>query len=1193
MGRTKHVISDASLPLGTCETKAYAITPNDTKLYLLFAFFVESEFTGNIREKTFFYVLLDPDDYASKHNIPSVSNFSLVNDLSYEGGNPFHPLYLPLFIGPWYTEFTIEPPGTLKPIVPSTNWPWYRYFDTVFNPELQDYTYYEVSPASDASKLYMRWGRKRTNQDGSVPGNNAVRVDNSRLFTGSYFNNTPLNKLGFAVKIGDTEYYPDPNSPLKIDWNFNGQNWYYSKVEVTGLVPQKPIMALTEPKPVFIETVITQPLKVVDTTSGYQKAYALEYEIGEIPLGASPRFQFGYTENDWGNMVVTQLLWYEKPMFVNLFTQPDGSEHYKLGSFLHHVHNNLPYEILNTQPKLTAAFGYFIKVARLYDYTDFFSAESAPTSLGVFCTSGGSGGGENGGGNTGGDNNQSPVPCSNTGVDNTPIRVDTINFGGFASDFVKATWHAPELKYRAFTKLNVVQRHHLMPTNMAGLRVFDKAGNELTWRADGDLLVINGGEPPFAVYFNPPSTVVPSVPAKPGPSVWSALQIQGVLNGFEPNTYQYRVLLGGIGETDPELLKERRDAERPLDATQYVTAISDTTIELVVPKSLNNQILSNVVYPVYVEYVGESTYAVMYRYVVDTALEEYQDLLKVTLRTVDPKEFFNIDISSLEKGSTFPCNMTSEETWVKHLFRLTGMFGLITKEPGVTFKPLEYWTAPPPDGPGIPIEEVYYRFLNLNMTSSIGELETLLNGNLCTAVTRPDGGLHIAPLVPLYDKSVSDFISPSTPILRYGVELDSASRWVYKHDPKLDIGNLQITLDSSFAVVEVEGYSNTVSANLVKDYATFVQGGQETKVFRLDAGLWDNDKLRFEQAWNQMRDDEGYFDNPRDVQEGVMDWNVPGFRFSKLDNGVPKRRYYPEVWYRIVGMKSDDPNNLEVTTGDVNYGFTLEKYLYGKATDTLSTNYGLDSYYQQLPEDQRAGLDPRLLLLGFRGYGYAKNICGSVFGDPFYTIKLRAPDIDSATLAIKPLVGKPSDAFAPKWFPGFYSNFVKPNLAAYPRKVKRIENPYISEMASPRYAVQASGYESAYNTPESLASHLATWLTFMEFLKTRSARIRYAGGAPWRNRQIIGVAVRPKEGEGHPVRYMVFYMLDDVSVEYSVGGEAWTTATGYFLFRMDLQTGEVDYTPTPQADSEIRPGGSSGGQASAMVVNDEILGGSS
>ena len=743
-----------------------------------------------------------------------------------------------------------------------------------------------------------------------------------------------------------------------------------------------------------------------------------------------------------------------------------------------------------------------------------------------------------------------------------PIREVNLFLNSNASDFISVQWASDTHNYRVFTKFTRILRHPWMPLDGSGMKVYDSTGQEVPYQMQKDVLVIRGGKPPFAVYFNPNSYVTSSLLASYSSGEWSAVQHRGILFGYEPDSYKITVKLGGYGETNPWLARERRDASAPLDATPYLQKISGQTVELIVPKNLNQQILSNVVYPVYLEYQESSgtTFPMSYRYAIDTSLEAYQDLLKVRISTVDPKEFYNVDVNS-DKGTSFPSELESEEGWVKYLFRLSGMYGLLSKEPGVRFKLIRYWTAAPPDGPGIPMEEVIYRFTNINLTSVMGEIENLLQANLCTSISRPDGGLHIVPLVPYADKTPKDFANGSVPVLKYCLDANGN----YVNDPKLDIGELKVSLDAAFAAVEVEGYSSTVTGNLVKTLATFVQGGRETTVLEVDAGLWDNHAARFDEMWQTMKarsaDGYLYYDPPEYVQSGVMDWDVPGFRFAKIENGVPKRRYYPEVWYRIVGLDSNDPNNLSVSTGDVNFHFSLGRYLFGLATDRLANDLQLDTTYEQLPAEQK-NFNPRKILLGFRGHGHASNFCGSAFGDPFFTLKLTVPDVDSATLTIRPLIGKPSDDFAPKWFPNFYRDYIQKNLAAYPRKLKKVENPYIGEMASPTYAVQASGYEDKYKFPESLANHLATWLTFLEFLKTRSATIRYAGIAPWKNRQIIGIAVRPPNGSGPP-RYMDFYMLDSVEFSYAVGGESWTSATGYYLFRLDLTNGNAIYDPQP------------------------------
>ncbi len=784
---------------------------------------------------------------------------------------------------------------------------------------------------------------------------------------------------------------------------------------------------------------------------------------------------------------------------------------------------------------------YFIKTVPLEPY------DGSTGSVFDFCVTQSGEGGDTGAG-------------SLRGSDIANIYIEPLYKYGFVSDFPYWNWASPTHSYRAATKFNVVTRHHLMPKDLNNLVVTNFTGQRVTFFTYEDRIVING-TPPFFVYFNPEPGQRSLPLSLPVVGEWSAVQKRLPLAGFEPESGKWVVKLGGYGEKDAERAKERRDAVAPYDASDYLTRISGDSVELVVPHSVSQSVLSNLTYPVYIGYsLGvQNELPVKYAYVTHTRLEAGQSTLKVTLNLVNPKSFFNVDISALEKGKALP-RFTSENPneldWVRWLYKLSGMYGLLSMEPGLGFKSLRFWTDNYPDGPGMPEAEMWDRFLNLNLTSTIGEIENLLQANLCTSVERPDGGLHIVSLVPNADLTPAQFLQPRARVLFYCVKPDGAT---YQRDPKLHIEALEVSVDNSFAVIEVEGYSNAVQGNLKKDYATFVQGGKETKVLEVDAGRWDNDKYRFESMWNTMKDADGNFDDPSALESDKPDYNVSGFRFTKLVNGVPKRVYYPEVWYRRLGMRGDDPNNLEVTTGDSNYRFHLEKFLFGILTDSAANALDVNTHYDALPEGNRP-TNKKQALIGFQGWGYAANICGSVFGDPFYRIKLVAPEIDTATLKIVPLVGKPSDNFAPKWFPNFYSKYIQPNLAAYPRKVKRIQNPFIGEMATPKHLMtHTQAWAEYYTSPEALASHLATWLTFMEFLKTRRTTISYAGHAPWVNMQIIAIAVRPLAGTG--VQFYDFYMLDDVNPEVSVGREIWTKATGYFLFRYNKVTGEVSYDP--------------------------------
>ena len=1146
MGRTTHRIRDDN----GYSTRAYAITPDDTEVYVVLNVL-------DVGANCVWNIVMNVKDVSARFNAPDVSDNPLVNNLTFGGANPFSPLYWPL-ISPLtnrYDLIEMNAPGAVKPQVRILQ-NFFRYAKR----EARD-TIVDTFPAFDASKLYFQNMNILPTQAGALPNNRLSRGVGEWLGPGNYDKIKSTYK--FAVQIGDTTYDPDAEASVNYIGTVTSSSEYIVNLNIIGPA-SLPAVQLTTPTKVIIKDEAQHPFIVVEKEIGTGSegiAYYLIIDIQEFPLGAGADFTFELEWDDYAQIqVLKDIHLYPS---ISLGNAPDGSPERQLYLFLESLWNNRQNiadylrstAITTGSPDLRLFNGYFIKVAYLHDYDEFFSNSTSST--------GGGDGGSGGGSDTGGGENTGKGGASYSYGNTIGLRYDELFLNGNASDFISAQWKSDTHSYRVFTKFNRVLRHPWMPLDGSGMKVYSSTGHEVFYQMQKDVLVILGGEPPFAVYFNPNPDVTSRPLASYSSGEWSAVQHRGILFGYEPDNYKVVVKLGGYGETDPLLAGHRRDASAPLDATPYLQKISGQTIELIVPKNLSQQILRHTVYPVYLEYQDSSgvKFPMKYLYAVETSLEAYQDLLKVRINTVDPKDFFNVDIGS-DRGAGF--ELTSELGLIEYLFRRSGMYGLLSAEPGVQFKGLDYWKAPPPDGPGLSEDEIIYRFTNVNLTSVIGEIETVLQANLCTSISRPDGGLHIVPLVPYADKPPISFANGDVPVLKYC--LDAGGNYV--NDPKLDIGELKVSLDGAFAAVEVEGYSNTVTANLVKTYATFVQGGQETTLLEIDAGLWENHAERFTQTWRTMMarsvvDDRLYYDPPEYVVAGVMDWNVQGARFSTIDGGIPKRKYYPEVWYRLIGLNSKDPSNLEVTTGDVNFHFVFEKYLFGLATEQLANSLGLDDSYNKLPAEQR-NFDRRLILLGFRGYGAASNICGSLFGDPFFTLKLTVPDIDSATLVIRPLIGKPTDHFAPRWFPNFYSDYVKKNWAAYPRKMKRIENSFVGEMASPTYAVQAwwDQYSLWYRAPESLADHLATWLTFLEFLKTRSATIRYAGIAPWKDRQIIGIAVRPPDGSGPP-RYMDFYMLDNVEFSYVVGGESWTSATGYYLFRLDLTTGNAIYDPQP------------------------------
>ncbi|ABU96933.1 hypothetical protein [Thermus phage P23-45] len=1169
-----------------CSVKAYSVNKSQAKHYLVVSVrFVAAEPNVQNYQNVIETYVLDPHELASWYNAGIDADKALQLDLFAESVmhvgryDPFYPLNLPLFAvsSPinWKTRALISSLNGAPTPYPmpggQASWFAFGYYDQ----------WGSSFVAPTAQNKYIDGTTQKAITSGLIPKIGQIRSGIQAQWTTTWPGNV-LDAYGITIN-GTPVVSPNNVGTPQVESRFfiyggirkftegDADNFLFVLKHSFNASPAQAGSVIPSTFTVVIEDKISQGdwLMANTNASSYGRYYKAELALSQLPLGVSG-FMRRITEDGWNWWV------YNKPNTgaeTFLTGQPVGTPEGEMGRLLDAaISYILSYGVV-ASARVADAFAYLVRAAPLNDYS------GTPSAYFNFCPSsqppgGGDGGGGSGEGTGGGDagggtdggtgGGTGGGDSSATSPDLGPIFTQSLYRYGFASDFPLWSWSSERHEYRAATKYNVVTRHPLMPRDLQDLYITNFSGAPVSYTTYEDRIVING-EPPFFVYFNPQSGQGAVPLSLPPVGEWSAVQKRLPLAGFEPENGLWVVKLGGYGEPDPTLAAARRDAVTPYDASPYVTRITGSAVELVVPHNVAQQVLSNVTFPIYVGYRTDtqSELPVKYAYVTQTSIEPGQSTLRVSLGMVEPKSFFNVDISSLEKSDALPRGVQSELDWVRWLFKLSGMYGLLSMEPGLGFKPLEFWTAAYPDGPGIPEEEMWDRFLNLNLTSTIGEIENLLQANLCTSVERPDGGLHIVPLVPNAHLTPAEFLRPEARVLFYGVDADART---YRRDPKLDIGSLEVNVDNSFAVVEVEGYSNTVQGNLVRTYATFVQGGRETQILQIDAGLWDNDSGRFEQMWETMKTAQGNYDDPDTVVPNVMDANEPGFRFSKLFNGVPKRVYYPESWYRLVGMDSRDPSNLEWESGDANYHVALEKYQFGLLTEQAAQGYDLDNYYNLLPENQK-NFNKAQVLLGFVARGYASNVCGSVFGDPFYRLKLKAPDIDSATLSIVPLVGQPKDKFAPKWFPNFYSKYVQPNLAAYPRKVRRVQNPFVSEMASARYLMRhAAPWASAYTSPDALASHLATWLTFMEFLKTRRTTLSYAGYAPWTNYQIIGVAVRPVSG--NQVRYFDFYMLDEVQPDVTIGGEIWTRAVGYYLFRLDVLTLEVSYQLPIQPNME-------------------------
>lgn len=749
--------------------------------------------------------------------------------------------------------------------------------------------------------------------------------------------------------------------------------------------------------------------------------------------------------------------------------------------------------------------------------------------------------------------------------------------GGFASEVLyPEDWLYPDCRWRAHTVYQEVIRHPLMPFGFSGIQVVDAWGQPVSVKQYEDIvLIIEGGEPPYTVYFQPAFAQDPSSSALPSgvPSKSLDELLRQSTPWFGLEEYKgnptasyiigaYNVFVGGVpvyGVGDQAYA--RRDNPNPIDVTKYVTSIRNQEITLYVPMGHLDTVFT--LSPRIVSIVRNAEY-VDYGVITQVLIEPVGTYKRITLRYVKIDEFYDLDVKELDSGefllrSLIDPKQNPTEDWILYkILRAAGVPGTHTMDGRMRYA--LFWTAPPPLGPGLPEEEALVRYLNSISGSLFDSIRALAEANLLRAWSKPDGGLHFEPIAPFYGLTIDKFFDGTIPVLFFCV--DPSGNYIL--DPKLEIQSFTLDTGNIFSEIEVEGYSNSVVADFRQTYATFVTAsGQQRDYVEVDSGLWGNAYAAFEGYVNSQKIN-GQFDDPDQVHPN----GATGFRFRVMENGVPKAKYYPVLWARAKEVDPYSITNFSYDSGDANWWVQFRYVVDVDMKDTLANKLGVDSLAEELIsrglDSAKTNAEKRKAIAGFWATP-ERNLVGACLGDPIFRMRWKVVDIDTATLAVKPLRAKSDPLYAPFWFPNFYEDFVVRYKNLQARGVKVVQNPFVTEISAPDFAVQIDQWshrqeewnnrtygEMLYTTTDANAKHLATWLTFEEFLKSRRARLRYYGNlSPSMNlrpRGFVAVAVKPKEGS-RVEKYDLFWLGDSINLNMEVGKELFVEADAYFIAR--------------------------------------------
>ena len=571
---------------------------------------------------------------------------------------------------------------------------------------------------------------------------------------------------------------------------------------------------------------------------------------------------------------------------------------------------------------------------------------------------------------------------------------------------------------------------------------------------------------------------------------------------------------------------------------------------------------------------------------------------------LDPLEFHNFDIERLYVDAKAPMITlgSSEGDYVQQILdacRFTRFDNRIMRDPGVSFRQANYWELSASDqgGYGGITEDFMNAYLGHGGTVS-QEIEAVVNANMGKPFTNPDGSLRIAAMIPMRLNTLNELVTRGGPGAARTNFVSVDPNGKYLPDTRYSLRGTGFDLQSGYAMVDVEGQSNTVETSTVTERATWVRqmNGKYESVTEINAII--------DIPWHGGTDD--YFPEFWRWGPYVEFESLDSYHGSTLADLAPKPMKFalpeddiggrwqftpPGTYYSAPGVQQE----WEVTTAadlrpegwifspfptwaagvpathELSNGFAGWCELIGakfKIWSPAKINAVIAARIAAKPE--LAGYIPRVYLdawgpavvaVKFAAVGHLQ--WGS--GTFSWKIGLNAVVPDESNLQVKPYKRSADSRYAPAWYPGLC---VDASQASNTRmqKTNTVQNPFVVALKAAALPPDWP-YPASFTAPARAGydpgSHLATGLTLWEWLHTRSVQASYIGLADWRPGQFVAFARRPAGGRGALVeQYDIYMALEPSQVSLTAGADFSTNTRLGFIASARLDGSYVNRSPT-------------------------------
>lgn len=589
-----------------------------------------------------------------------------------------------------------------------------------------------------------------------------------------------------------------------------------------------------------------------------------------------------------------------------------------------------------------------------------------------------------------------------------------------------------------------------------------------------------------------------------------------------------------------------------------------------------------------------------------------------TLEYANPLDFHNVDLEYLnrnEDGTSSRANPATEYQYLQTAATKSGL-GPIALDPDVFMRNTGYWTASLASGGYGGLDDDYASAYGGQGGTVAQEIETVANANLAVSTATADG-VKLVPMIPNPQLSLPE-------IAQLAVDSNAvlnADRGAYLPDAKLSTSDLGYNLMNGYAVMEVSGQSNVLETPTIKGLLTvYNQSNRETTSaleilhntgvaeIRISSGDYDSEEgpYFFGSLEDGVPQAKAYpvrmnMSNPSQIDALYPGWQNPV-------SGVPTKQDDYTTMQHLKPPRTASPVGrwLVPASTDGMPEITNTKDAQGKTVDPLRRYYvNSKLFYSRAPEGEyttNSDLYIKEVLYivdspaRIRANGSATEFFDDSFGPCVTGVFLRLHDgavgftalftlvmsmtmPDVASLRIKPYTREFDAEYAPAW----YSEFVdeaRRSSASRPQKKNTLQNPLVVEHLPGNFP-DRPGVSFEYPVPATLpgvtglnyqhASHVATGVGLLDWLRTRSATATYVGAPSWQTGQFLVTARRPPGGVGKTVRqFDVFLIMTAPDMEI-IPGESITSQVQLGYVGTTGLRGVVSRNPTRVTPFEEDP----------------------